>query len=269
MTDSARATARRVPVAWHETTLVPFDVDRVVTACVATLTPTSTPPWQVDVDSWLIDPGVDIPEQATAVHGITTEHAKEHGQPPAEALDEIAARLALNAGAIVGMNLVFDLTLLDRELRRYRLPTLDQRARHIAPVIDVYVIDRAMDPYRRGRRLEDLCASYGMRRLDAVHDALAAARLAYRMGQLAQMDYDTLLALYADRRRPEEIVGAWQQLGRMTLIQLHQAQVGWRAEQMASFAEHRRRQGQPLEDEDGSWPLRPYRPPTARGEVPA
>nr|WP_258061953.1 hypothetical protein [Rathayibacter iranicus] len=35
--------------------------------------------------SWLIRPGIPIPRQATAVHGVTTTHADEHGQDPAVA----------------------------------------------------------------------------------------------------------------------------------------------------------------------------------------
>ena len=33
------------------------------------------------VATWLTDPGIEIPEQATAVHGITTEQARRDGRP--------------------------------------------------------------------------------------------------------------------------------------------------------------------------------------------
>ena len=43
------------------------------------------------VATWLADPGVEIPEQASAVHGITTEYAREHGRPVGEVLEEVGA----------------------------------------------------------------------------------------------------------------------------------------------------------------------------------
>ena len=46
------------------------------------------------VRTWLIDPGVAIPAEAAAIHGITTEHARDARRPPREALEEIAADLA-------------------------------------------------------------------------------------------------------------------------------------------------------------------------------
>ena len=36
----------------------------------------------------LADPGVEIPEAASKVHGIPTEHAREHGQPHEKVLAE-------------------------------------------------------------------------------------------------------------------------------------------------------------------------------------
>ena len=57
-----------------ETTGVSPTSDRIVTAALirreGSLVQTLT---------WVIDPGVEIPERATAVHGITTAFAREHG----------------------------------------------------------------------------------------------------------------------------------------------------------------------------------------------
>ena len=41
------------------------------------------------VATWLTDPGIEIPEQATAVHGITTEQARRDGRPIKEVLHEL------------------------------------------------------------------------------------------------------------------------------------------------------------------------------------
>ena len=43
---------------------------------------------------WLADPGVEIPLQASAVHGITTERARAEGRPAAEVVAEIVAALS-------------------------------------------------------------------------------------------------------------------------------------------------------------------------------
>ena len=52
--------------AWDtETTGVDVESDRIVTATLI-----STDPNTADVD-WLLDPLIEIPEQATAVHGVT------------------------------------------------------------------------------------------------------------------------------------------------------------------------------------------------------
>ena len=43
--------------------------------------------------SWLADPGVEIPEQAAAVHGVTTEMAREQGRNAAEVVAEIGQKV--------------------------------------------------------------------------------------------------------------------------------------------------------------------------------
>ena len=72
-----------------ETTGVDVDNDRIVTAALVRRDASGT-----HVRSWLINPGVAIPDAAAAIHGVSTEHARTHGRPPREALEEIAADLA-------------------------------------------------------------------------------------------------------------------------------------------------------------------------------
>ena len=129
--------------------------------------------------NWLADPGIPIPEGATAVHGITTAHAREHGRPHADVIAETveAIRRGWREGlTLVVFNACFDLTIL----RRW-----DPSFEILGPVIDPYVVDRAVDPYRKGKRtLSALCDLHGVR-LESAHeasaDALAAARLAWKM----------------------------------------------------------------------------------------
>lgn len=109
-------------------------------------------------------------------------------------------------------------------------------------VIDPLVLDKFVDPFRRGsRKLEAVCPHYGVR-LDQAHDAAAdaigAARVAWRIA----------------RKYPA--------IASKPLAELHELQVKAKAEQAASFQEHLRRKGS---DEviDGSWPLKVWTGETA------
>ena len=189
-----------------ETTGISPSTDRIVTAAIITRTGDA-----VSQRTWLIDPGIPIPERATEVHGITTEHAQTHGVQPADALEEIASILASAMGAgipVVGFNVQYDLTILESELARNGLRTLAERLPDgIGPVIDPLVLDRHLDRYRRGKRkLIDMCATYGV---EVAADDLHAA------------DYDVLATL--------ELVHAmstkYPTLNEVTLADLHGQQV--------------------------------------------
>lgn len=230
-------------MSWIDGTLTTFDTestgvdverDRIVTAFIGRIVGS-----EVSRCQWLADPGVEIPEGATAVHGITTEKARAEGQPAGIVVADVVAKLAadLSAGIpVVTMNGVYDLTLLDREARRHKIPTLGEQLGTVAPIIDVRVLDKQFDRYRKGgRKLEDLCRHYQVRHdgaHDAAEDALAAGRILWRM------------------------VRQYPRLAELPLDELHSLQVEWAAEQTASFASYRRKIGMPLDCEDGTWPVR-------------
>jgi DNA polymerase-3 subunit epsilon len=231
-------------MSWHlgrlcgfdlETTGVDVEEDRIVTACVVQCGgkhPTMSA-------TWLANPGVDIPEGAAAVHGITTEQAQAEGQPAGQVVEQVVAALVqvvLSGIPIVAMNATFDLTMLDREARRHRVMPLTDRVGDSLHVVDPRILDKQVDTFRRGKRtLTDLCAHYEVP-LDGAHtadaDALAACRVAWRLGS----------------RYPK--------LAELDLTQLHKAQIEWAAEQAASFQAHLRKKD-PDAVIDGSWPLRP------------
>jgi DNA polymerase-3 subunit epsilon len=220
-----------------ETTGVDVEADRIVTAAAVVIHPGQP----AATTTWLADPGIDIPDEATTLHGITTDHARAHGRPAREVAEMAAAALAeaLAAGTpVVTMNGSYDLTILDRECRRHGVATLDDRlAGGVRPVVDIRVLDKQIDRYRRGsRRLDALCRHYNVDHGDAhdcVADALAAARIAWRICQ----------------RHPA--------IAAMPLAELHTAQITWAAEQAASLADYFRRQGNPEADTvDGTWPIR-------------
>ncbi|GAA2243508.1 exonuclease domain-containing protein [Rarobacter faecitabidus] len=160
-----------------ETTGVDVSRDRIVTAAQVV----AVPGGEVEATKhWLLDPGIEIPAGATSVHGISTAHAREHGQVARAGLDEIAQALAghaLGGAPVVVFNAAYDLTLLDNNLRHHGLATLSERLQG-APlhVIDPLVLDRAFDRYRRGKRtLGVLAEVYGIDIEDALHDAAADA----------------------------------------------------------------------------------------------
>lgn len=61
--------------------------------------------------------GFEIPPAAAAIHGISTEHALEHGEPIAEVLADFGNAL-LSADLIVGHNLSFDVPIVAAEMVR-------------------------------------------------------------------------------------------------------------------------------------------------------
>ncbi|MFC0626126.1 exonuclease domain-containing protein [Kribbella deserti] len=222
-----------------ETTGVDVEADRIVTAALV-FVEGKTPL----VRTWLIDPGVEIPEGATAVHGVSTAQARAEGVAPATALAQMATALCadLRAGVpVVAMNASFDLTILDRELLRYGLGGLGERLGGygaVRPVLDPFVLDREVDKYRRGKRtLTALCEFYGVDLGDDAHnaaaDALAACRLMWKLAT----------------RYPREI-------GARPVDVLHDLQVKWHAARQADFADYLRRKGEDASDVDGSWPIR-------------
>lgn len=229
-------------MSWHLGPLAAFDTettgtvthtDRIVSA--ALIRPNG------DVQRWLSDvDGVKIPEAASNIHGISTEHARAHGRPAEVVVEEIADALAgeLSAGraALVVMNAPFDLSLLDAECGRHGVPTVADRIGQVGPIVDPLVLDRAADKYRKGRRnLESLAAHYGVELVGA-HTA----------------DADAQAALDASLRIAEK----HEQLQVPARV-LHGWQVQWHEKWAADYQRFLRRSGKPDAVIDGTWPLRP------------
>lgn len=219
-----------------ETTGVDVETDRIVTAAIARDMPgVETHPW-----SALVDPQVDIPDAATAIHGITTEKARQFGLHPAEAVGEVVDRLAAvwAAGApVAGFNVAYDLTLLDRESRRW----LGEPLTIGGPVLDPLVIDRRVDRYRKGsRNLAAVCAHYGVP-ADPTggHDAVADASQAVRLLR-------AVLTSPAVGGGPALLSPAGLS---MVCGQMH-------AEWATQFADYLRSQGRTDDLPDPAWPVR-------------
>lgn len=229
-----------------ETTGVNVHEDHIVTACLVRI----RPDMHNDVQNWLLNPGIDIPEGATQVHGITTDHARTHGQDPAQALFEMSGRLALWMGAgfpVVAFNAAFDFTILEAENTRYGLPTLAERLAPlpVGPIIDPFVLDKHVDKRRKGsRKLGDTCQVYGVQ-LNNAHTAEADAEAA------AQLARAILIS------NPQVFKGM------STVGTLHRAQSQWRREQMDSLRGYFDRMKKPHDGCDGGWPLHDALSPVA------
>lgn len=225
--------------AWHErlgvfdleTTGVNVETARIVSAHVGVLDEAGE---LVSRHDWLIDPGVEIPDAAAAVHGITTERAAAEGMRAVDGVAEIVAALRelLDAGVpVVAYNAPYDFTVLDREAARYGVAPL----LHPSPVIDPLVIDKAVDRYRKGKRTLEMTAAHYRVSLDDAHDAGADAVAAGRVAQALAKAF------------PEQL--------RLSAAELHAAQIAWSDEQAASYQEFRRRTD-PTFTTSGAWPLR-------------
>jgi DNA polymerase-3 subunit epsilon len=215
-----------------ETTGIDVETSRIVSAHVGVIDANGT---VVEERAWLADPGVEIPAQASAVHGITTERARAEGRPAPEVVAEIIAALedlVARGLAITIYNAPYDLSLLHHEAVRHGVAPLHEPV----PIIDPLVLDRAVDKYRKGKRtLEAAAAFYGVSLTDA-HDAGADAVAAGRIAQALAGRYGDQLA----------IAGA----------DLQRVQVGWCAEQSASFQDYMRRTKDPAFTSSGAWPQR-------------
>jgi DNA polymerase-3 subunit epsilon len=239
-TVEATAQAVAAQVAWSralgvfdlETTGVDTSSARIVTAHVGVIDEAGA---VVERKDWIVDPGIDIPEGAARVHGISTERARRFGRSPDAVVPEILAaiRSVFERGfPLVIYNAPYDLTLLAAEAARVGVPELELPA----PVVDPLVLDKAVDRYRKGKRtLEAAAAAYGVPLVgahDAGADAIAAGRLAQAIAARFAEDLDLPAAA------------------------LHDRQVAWCREQASRFEEYMQRTHDPAFTTSGAWPCR-------------
>ena len=184
---------------------------------------------RVDAVEHLADPGVEIPEEAANIHGITTEKARAEGRPHDDVLGDTvrAIKQAWSEGmTLVVYNAAYDLTVL-RQLTGDFTVT--------GPVFDPYVVDRVKDPYRRGKRnLTAMSEHYGVElgnAHEATSDALAAARIAWKQAR------------------------QWPELTRMNEGELMEFQAVGHHDRQVDFAKYLEGQGKDASDVNTSWPM--------------
>ena len=215
-----------------ETTGLDLAEARIVTACAVELDGAGNIVGR-DLE-WLADPGIEIPEVAASVHGVTTEIARANGRPASEVVAEIVATLKsyFDRGIpVVAYNAPYDFTILFHEAVRHGIEPIEAPR----PVIDPLVLDKHFDRYRSGkRRLENAAVQYGVALTDA-HNATADAVAAGRVAQ----------AIFAKYPMPNDV------------NELHDAQVLWSKEQDVSFAEFMVKKDPTFRPNFG-WPLKPH-----------
>jgi DNA polymerase-3 subunit epsilon len=179
----------------------------------------------------IIDPGVPIPPEASAIHGFTDDDVRSVGLPLLHTVVAIVAALRA-APVVVGMNLSFDLTILDSCWRRIFARPLPR----IYPVVDLYVLDKRVDRWRKGsRKLTCLAEHYGIER-----------------GERHEATSDVIAAV----RTTRAVCDRFPTVGTLTPHELHALQVRWRYAQQASLSDYRVEQGDdPIPREQWEWPV--------------
>jgi DNA polymerase-3 subunit epsilon len=201
-----------------ETTGLDLTEARIVTACAVTIDEQGKVTGSNN--EWLADPGIEIPEAASNVHGVTTEIARARGRKSQEVVSEILETLRgfFKEGVpVVAYNAPYDFSILHHEAIRNGLePLSDPR-----PIIDPLVLDKFVDQYRSGKRTLQVAASvYGVPLSDA-HNATADAIAA---GKVAQA-----IARRHSAKLPADV------------FELHDAQIAWSAKQDDSYESFRRK----------------------------
>lgn len=212
-----------------ETTGVDWTRDRVVEVAVVVVYPDGT---TGDSFTTVVNPGVEIPEEASAIHGITTDRARDEGVTTADALAEVARRIFDHGHhPIVMFNARFDWPILLAEAERHGV-----EFPFLAPVLDPFLVDRMVDKYRKGGRKLMLVAQHYAVELDEVdaHGALADA--------------------VASARVMRAIVARFPQVGRHSLASVFLRQVRGHEQWRQGFVEYKRRTD-PAFDIDPGWPV--------------
>lgn len=211
-----------------ETTGVDTTTARIVTASVVLLDAQEN---IVNQREWLVDPGIEIPEAATAVHGISTEKARAEGIPAAQAVREILGLLAFASeqAPLIAFNAAYDFSVLHAEALRYNMPPFIP-----GNVIDPFIIDKQVDKWRKGKRtLGAACEHYGVV-LENAHTSFADAVACVAVARAIAEKYPQLQV-------DPQVLHGWQ--------------IGWAREQAESFQTYLRKT-KPEALVDGAWPIK-------------
>lgn len=170
---------------WTDSPFVAFDTEttgtdpqtaRIIEAALVTDDPDGI--LKEDARVLYINPGIPIPPEASAIHGITEQVLieKNAGGPQSSITFifwSINSRATRREYPLVIFNASYDWPLLMAECAR--IPGFSYEDQAWPHFLDPLVIDRALDRYRKGsRKLEDVARFYKVA-LDGAHGAQADA----------------------------------------------------------------------------------------------
>lgn len=127
------------------------------------------------IKEWLLNPEIDIPSEASDVHGITTEYAREFGTNYVDGIKDIMRVMhwTVQAGIpLVAYNGAFDLTLLKNQAEYVGVESPDGFWDSVL-MLDPLVMDKAVDKYRKGKRTLGVVSSLHGYSLEDAHEATA------------------------------------------------------------------------------------------------
>lgn len=231
---------------WHQGPVLGFDTettgvdvwnDRIVTAALVYKADWGSEPLKYE---FMIDTGEEIPEEATKIHGITTERMRDEGKPALQVLSEINLLIhefTVNKGAatVIAYNAPFDMTLLREDSMRAGATLAPGLG--ITPVVDPLVIDKQTDKYRKGKRQLSVTAEhFGVDNAGA-HGALADVIMTMRVAY-------KLAAKFPKLQVEAPLIHAWQKQ--------------WREQQSLDYQSYLRKT-KPTAEVDTDWPILPPR----------
>jgi DNA polymerase-3 subunit epsilon len=287
---------------WHAEPVVAFDTEttgtdpataRIVTAAVVHMHSGERP----KPVRWIIDPGVDIPDEAAQVHGYTntrihellTEHGGRPGQAirylPTGAVNVIPAEaavfeIAMHLGGVIAReqavivhNAAYDLTLLEHEAVRYDVDPLTTRPGGVRGVVDPMVIEKAYDPWRKScykkgpdgpcdvENRVHVCGGCrgGKHQCGGCGSTdRTLTSLCAHYGVVLTSAHDAAADAIASVRLLGKLIAGWPQMASWKLPTLHAHQETWRAEQQNGLREFFEKVGK---DHDGMCPAWPVHTP--------
>ena len=182
----------------------------------------------------LVDPGVPISEEATAVHGITQGAVERDGALPVPVLAELTRRFqraAERGYPVVIYNLPFDWPIYEAECRRHDMGGPVSRPMFVDPLL----IDRKVDKFRKGSRTLAAVVKHYLGHEFKAHDAEADA---LEMGLLLR-----------------EMVRRHKVLQRPTLLELQDLQRKWWVTWAQGVNEYWKKKGVENRADVDGWPV--------------
>ncbi|MFM8927901.1 MAG: exonuclease domain-containing protein [Rhodoluna sp.] len=226
----------KVAVFDTETTGLNLQQSRIVTAALHIVT--SQGEVLPDGKNWLINPGIPIPPDSSAVHGVYDKDVAD-AQDAESGIAEIVSAIQelFDLGIpVVAYNAPYDFTILRNEALRYGIEPL-----RFGAVIDPLVIDKTVDKYRKGKRtLISAADRYGVS-LENAHTATDDAIAAGHVGL-------AILRYFQAQDKPVVPFPS-------SAEELHELQVKWADEIEASYAQWRKQERPDYEPQFG-WPVK-------------